>query len=1060
MIRSSILTAAVLLVAATPPFADQAATVDSIIALKELSRYEDAESLARAYLGSTEETYGKQSTETAEAIHVLLDVMQKSGNVHGNDALSLGERSVAIRVAIHGADHPEVAPAYHRLGVIRTAVGDNEGAKADIRRAIKILETANDSYASDLARSLGYLARLHRLDENFQESQRLFERAISIQDSSLDPDDKSIASTLYSYAILLRLMGNYGEAEKAFLRTIAIREKVYGPEHDMVAHPTTSLGHLYRIMGRYGDAREFYERSIRIIERVFGPDHEQLTYSLAGLANVHKLIGECERGVALHRRIVAIRQNSLETDHPKLLRGLRDLAGGLLHCNDLRGARDIYEDLLVRLRKARGEDDPEIPTVRGNLGRALTYLGEFDEAEAHISFAVEYYSRVYGPGHLHSARFIHDLGNLEFERSNYSGAAEHYQHAYDIYVDALGEDHPNITTELLGLASALASTGDTSRAIEAALASERVSREHHRLTAPNLAEREALRYDSHRDAGLGIAIPLLNKSSPPDLVESIWDEVIRSRGLVIDEIASLRGRMPGSREVVVDSLRAGLAEARQVLADLVVRGRGDETMEEHRNHLEEARATKERAERTLSMHSERDGEEIAAMDRGYGDVVGAIPNGAALVAFDLNERVAAGWLHDVPPPAYTAFVVTATDAPVAIPLGPATLIDSLVSAWRNGIVGGGAPVESGEIDLFTPGRELRRMIWDPLAESIAGNETILVVPDGSIHLVDFHALPGSLPEHFLIDEGLSIHLLSAERDLCRPSSVPPASGQPWGLFALGGPDYESAAGQRERGLPTEELLVASAAPFRGKRAECGGFDAIRFEPLPGAVRESQLVSKMWGSAHHTGTGGNYTLRNGPEATESSFKTHAPGSRIIHVATHAFFLGGECAAVAENRRGIGGAVGARDDSPVTENPLLLCGLALAGANRRDTAGPDQEDGILTAEEIAALDLTGVEWAVLSACGTGLGQIRAGEGVFGLRRAFEMAGVRTLILSLWPVDDEITLEWMRSLYENRLAGRSTVESVRRASLALLERRRALGLSTHPGYWAGFVATGDRR
>ena len=123
-------------------------------------------------------------------------------------------------------------------------------------------------------------------------------------------------------------------------------------------------------------------------------------------------------------------------------------------------------------------------------------------------------------------------------------------------------------------------------------------------------------------------------------------------------------------------------------------------------------------------------------------------------------------------------------------------------------------------------------------------------------------------------------------------------------------------------------------------------------------------------------------------------------------------------------------------------------------------PD-EDGILTAEEVTALNLDGVEWAVLSACDTGLGEIKAGEGVFGLRRAFQIAGVRTVIMSLWSVDDQAARLWMRTLYERRLQKNlNTAVAVHEASLSVLRDRRMRGQSTHPFYWAGFVATGDFR
>ena len=203
-----------------------------------------------------------------------------------------------------------------------------------------------------------------------------------------------------------------------------------------------------------------------------------------------------------------------------------------------------------------------------------------------------------------------------------------------------------------------------------------------------------------------------------------------------------------------------------------------------------------------------------------------------------------------------------------------------------------------------------------------------------------------------------------------------------------------------------------------------------------------------------------TLLLGPEASETTFKRSAHEYRILHLATHGFFLTDACGGrTASGTRGVGGLAGA--PRRPAENPLLLSGLALAGANRRASASADGDDGILTAEEVAGLDLSGVEWAVLSACDTGVGEIAAGEGVFGLRRAFQIAGARSVIMSLWSVEDQSTRAWMRALYEGRFdRNRPTADAAHEASLALLRDRRSKGLSTHPFYWAAFVAAGDWR
>ncbi|HEU5311868.1 MAG TPA: CHAT domain-containing protein, partial [Candidatus Eisenbacteria bacterium] len=162
------------------------------------------------------------------------------------------------------------------------------------------------------------------------------------------------------------------------------------------------------------------------------------------------------------------------------------------------------------------------------------------------------------------------------------------------------------------------------------------------------------------------------------------------------------------------------------------------------------------------------------------------------------------------------------------------------------------------------------------------------------------------------------------------------------------------------------------------------------------------------------------------------------------------------------RGIGGTVPSqrvRGSSPNATNPLRLSGLVLAGANQRRAVPHGEEDGILTSEEIASLDLSGVEWAVLSACETGGGDFVAREGVLGLSRAFRAAQVGTLIVSLWPVEDSFARTWMTYLYEGRFRkGLGTAEAVRAATLSVLRDRRARGMSTHPFHWSAFIATGN--
>jgi hypothetical protein len=266
----------------------------------------------------------------------------------------------------------------------------------------------------------------------------------------------------------------------------------------------------------------------------------------------------------------------------------------------------------------------------------------------------------------------------------------------------------------------------------------------------------------------------------------------------------------------------------------------------------------------------------------------------------------------------------------------------------------------------------------------------------------------------------------------------------------------------------EERTPPGSAPARASASAvsatpCPEFERLKFDPLPASTSEIADLAALFKSSSPVDEPAAVTLQ-GPVASETAFKALAPGRRLLHLATHGFALEEGCRQSNPSARGVGGIVPHGEttrDPPSRSGTSLLSGLALAGANHRDAADPGEEDGILMAEEIVALDLSGVEWAVLSACDTGVGRVTSGEGVLGLRRAFRVAGVRTLIMSLWSVEDESARHFMKALYEARLIrNRSTADSMHEASVAVLRQRRARGESVHPFYWAGFVAAGDWR
>ena len=322
----------------------------------------------------------------------------------------------------------------------------------------------------------------------------------------------------------------------------------------------------------------------------------------------------------------------------------------------------------------------------------------------------------------------------------------------------------------------------------------------------------------------------------------------------------------------------------------------------------------------------------------------------------------------------------------------------------------------------------------------------MIVADGPLHRLPWAALPAG-GDGYLVERGPTIRVLGAERELLR---TPSPSGK--GLLAVGGVAFSGEAAPA--GAP-KPMVVAST---RAMLPDCRQGQALTFAPLPGTEREIEAIAREQSTE--------VQVLRGAAASEAAFKQLAPGRRVIHLATHAVALG-DCALKGRRARAASEAWRrwARTRLPpggaeMPPSPWLGRRVVLAFAGADQAADHDDEnEGLLTAEEVSTLDLQGVDWVVLSACGSGVAEHWNREGVLGLTRAFRLAGARAVVASQWAVDDDATSEWMTSLYRARARGAVGIsEAMREASREVIKVRRAEGRGTHPFYWAAFTATGD--
>jgi CHAT domain-containing protein/tetratricopeptide (TPR) repeat protein len=1058
--------------------------------------------LAERAVRLKEQLLGRDHLETAISLHNLGAVDVERGEF--KTAVPLHERALAIRLNQLAPDDPAIADSLDYLAFPLIRLQQFDEARRRLEQAQRIRDAFAERSPASLARTLELAAVLQRYAGNYRAAMPMLDRALVIR-RRVAPDHPETASALHVRGDLLWLGGDIVGAQGAWAEALAIGERALGPDHPAIllylrklGGAAGALGNLpqslqlleralligqrwlapchpeipgllndfasqLRYHGDYDEARKLYQQALSTRERCLGPNHSLTATVVYNQAELAVSIGDLAQAEKLYERAVRAWSASLGSRHPYVARGLDALAGVATSRGNYARGRTLYERALT-IRRGVGADHPDVAWTLTNLARTVAQMGERTVALRYLDEAIAIYQRVGvsdEPDHL--ARALTFRGELEMGDDPALARAT-LAEALQLRERIFGVSHPLAAETRAELAGVDFARGSYEAALPAALEAEQAGREHLRFTIRYLPEREAMAYAVKRPRGLDLALSVV-ATGRVDEPSQVFDAVIQSRGVILDELAA-RARSSVGRDPELAALNASLTQARERFANLMLRSmREDESVS--RALLDETRQQKEDAERALAERSVTMRAELARARAGLDEVRRALPGHSALVSFIRYDRTsvrprssqAGPALRTVP--SYLAFVIRSESPTVAaIPLGSAAAIDAEVKAWRIEAAGrsiaSGASASEAERTYRTVGAQLRRRVWDPLAAQLRDATHVFIVPDGALNLVSFAALPID-GQRYLGDRSQVVHYASTERDLLPTEGA----SENRGLLAVGGAAFNAGVTSAATGSGAQKPLRANENPHAGsdeasasRRSGCGDLRSVQFSDLPGSRNEVAEVARLWPDVR---------MLTGRAATEDAVKSGVAGRQVVHLATHGFFLGSDCESGMAGTR----AVGALSSGPrrsvrgLADNPLLLSGLALSGANLRTARKANQDDGILTGEEVAALNLQGTEWAVLSACDTGLGEVKAGEGVFGLRRAFQIAGAHTVIMSLWAVDDQAARLWMRTLYEGRMKRHlSTADAMHEATSKVLRARRAGGQSTHPFYWAGFVAAGDWR
>lgn len=903
------------------------------------------------------------------------------------EAIPIAQECLALAEKALGPEHPESATQVNNLAELYRSTGDYAKAEALFQRALKIDEKALGPDHPNVARDLNNLALVYKSKGEYGKVESLYQRALKIQEKALGRDDPTVATYLNNLATLSIAMGDYLKAKPLLQRALEIDEKALGPDHPETAADLSNLALLYNSLGDHAKAEPLFQRALSINEKALGPDHPTTATTLTNLAELYRLMNDYAKAEPLFRRAWQIDEKALGPEHPGTATDLNNLAVLYDSMGDYAKAEPLYRRALEIREKALGPTHPGTATTLNNLALVYKSMNEFAKAELLLQRALQIDEEALGPNHPRTATDLNNLALVYRSMGDYAKAEPLFQRALQIDRKALGPDHPDTARDLNNLAVLNMDLEKpkeaTLLAIQARLAEEKYLSNILSFTS------EEQRLAFHNS---------INPYSVPGTLGNaaeLAEIVLRQKGLVLDSLLEDRLVAEASgdpkQRLVIEQLRA----AKQRLTQLRLEApkdsseQGQKQLAIEREHLS---TQVERLEAGLARQVAGLGKARSALSVTVAQVQAVLPKQATLVEFVRYHHYLGKNNWEL---RYGGIVIPRRGQPRWVTLGVAAEIEKNVLRYQKSVRG-----HTNEATLRSVLKALYAQVWAPIEQALPeASPTVIVSPDAELNFVSLATLL-SVDDQF-VAEKYSVRYVASGRDLLRKSK--PAASTKNSLRVFANPAFAA------NGPPLPPSDVRMTAALRAM--EMRDLQRISLPDLPGTEKESAELE-----AQAIKSGWLVQTTVGAHATEAELrKSDSP--RILHLATHGFFL-------PETKLGSppNAASQSLAETPQGQlvNPMHRSGLALTGAQStlqawgRGEVPTTDDDGILTAEEVGGLKLDGTWLVVLSACETGGGEAKAGEGVMGLRRGFVQAGGQNLLMTLWPISDETTVQIMLDFY----------------------------------------------
>ena len=940
------------------------------------------------------------------------------------EALSACERSLRIREKEAGTNHLDTARSLVQLSTIYTKLGKYEVATELCQRSLEIREKALGTESEEVAECLGNLAYLRQDQGRIMDALALYQRSRRITETVSGSNTYEAAVSLSNEATVHETLGNFTRARQLIERSLTIIEEARGPQDPAVASVLCNLGTCCAKEGDSQKAFRSFKRSFEIFTNAFGYTNLEVAVVLCNMAHVAKNMNKWEEARDLLVRAMCIEAALLGEDHPSVSDSLESLAVVWAELGDLREAVGLQMRCLEIREKAFKDGHFTIARGRANLARLVMKMGRYEEALRIFKIALEMNRQYFEEDDWQTIYIIDGIADCYFSMEDYSNGVA-------ILSENLHRKRELLTRQFLGR-----SPQETLRFVEVQFKD---------LWRIPSAPRQQL--TEKKLASLGAQQFALNKA-------------------VLEESQSGATALDVSPRVFLHEMRSQWEALYRQLNSLPEAKLAPEVRQKARKRLQ---CQIDELERSLSEQVKWVKQSIQDRQLTLADIASDLPHEAVLVdlvqflRFDFTaktnqwkEQRYAAYLTFPLAKDSTNLVVTRVD------LGDAAPINEAVETLSRRLGAGQYRARDVEPAL----QRLSALVYAPLGRHLTNVSHLIVCPDGQLSRLPFEMLsvPSGGTNRWLVEEK-TISYVSSGREVARIAArTARAKSKPQlsKSLVVGNPDFDLDLGKADAATAAAIRPAASSGsndfaalteppsrtPFRSR-----SFTGATFQPLAGSAREAQSVASLLGT--------NCTLLTGPDARETALRA-VVSPRVLHLATHGFYLKDQ-----EFQR----TNALRDlmEPPLLtmpgrrfagsgsdwENPLIRCGIALAGANHAaQVINAVAEDGILTGLEASLLNLQGTELVILSACDSGAGEVKIGEGVMSLRRAFTIAGAESVLASHWKVNDEATSRLMTDFMRRWRAGTPRAQAWREAQLEMLRSKDF----ANPYFWAAFTLTGQ--